>query len=438
MFTSTTARASFDGLDSLIDPSRPLSKQRRASCLSVASTRSRKQSLASWWGSVKAKLTMACELDDPDVQTSDGVPVYDLLRHYAPADGRTGDRSNPGGEQANIRQRKKQGLAWSNLPNAAERWNKSNHAGAPRKLSNRVPKFFPIGRLSPRPAPTMTACVLKQGPLSLRGSLGKSKRHVVLCAPVSVEDLHKVFQSMFKVDPSSAIDPKSVPFLGNIAYAAVRGTPLLVILPSEHKPDNPTFIHFTDVLALSDETQLSSACNFCVHLDVKPFDLRFSTGSSTEYQEWIRALREALEIAAASPHRKASSWSRGLLGGTAAPAAGGPRSPGSTARANSAPLSADAVGGLAFDWERPVVQRASAPLPARAAPNDRDDDDDTPLSSLRSPVDPPPASPQRRVTVPKQASFDPEFAVPVDPKFTRTYTLGSSGKSTIQRQHTAS
>ncbi|KAI8816823.1 uncharacterized protein EV422DRAFT_623102 [Fimicolochytrium jonesii] len=140
-------------------------------------------------------------------------------------------------------------------------------------------------------------CILKSGHLQLKRSpLAPSKKYVVLCAPLTVEDMHLVLSSVFKINPTKGMDAKGMFCLGHIACAAVKGTPLLIVLDSKTATASPTFVQFSDIQSISDETQLRSACNFAIHCNVKPYDYRFSCSSSTDYQEWNLAFGRAMQI----------------------------------------------------------------------------------------------------------------------------------------------
>ncbi|KAI8913864.1 hypothetical protein DFJ77DRAFT_423833, partial [Powellomyces hirtus] len=139
--------------------------------------------------------------------------------------------------------------------------------------------------------------ILKAGYLSLKRSpLAPVKKYLILCAPLSTRDIQEVYSQVFHVDPKDGLDNKSLPWLGNIACAAVKGTPLLIVLSSETSSAAPTFIQFSDIRAISDEGQLRSACNFALHVDTKPYDYRFSASSSTDYQQWNSAFGRAMSI----------------------------------------------------------------------------------------------------------------------------------------------
>ncbi|KAJ3007787.1 hypothetical protein HKX48_008929 [Thoreauomyces humboldtii] len=140
-------------------------------------------------------------------------------------------------------------------------------------------------------------CILKAGYLSLkRTALAPVKRYLILCAPLTVQDVQDVYHAVFKVDPAEGLDMKNLPWLGNVACAAVRGTPLLIMLNAETSTATPTFVQFSDIRAISDESQLRSACSFALHIDVKPYDYKFAAASSIEYQQWNAAFGQAMNI----------------------------------------------------------------------------------------------------------------------------------------------
>eukprot|EP00842_Homolaphlyctis_polyrhiza_P006671 jgi/Hompol1/7004/HPOL_003814-RA len=142
----------------------------------------------------------------------------------------------------------------------------------------------------------------------VKKGLMSSDKYCVLCAPVSVQDIQSVYELLFVSDPTRPVDARSIPWLGNIAFAAIKATPLMVILPSETRTDSPVFIHFDEVRAISDEVALSSACTFVLHL--AKTELRFQCRTSTDYQDWIRCLTMAFEIAASSYQTNADDLRR--------------------------------------------------------------------------------------------------------------------------------
>ncbi|KAH9266327.1 hypothetical protein BASA84_001177 [Batrachochytrium salamandrivorans] len=154
-----------------------------------------------------------------------------------------------------------------------------------------------IQPLRHKSSPT-SSYLVKRSVVSLKKGLISYDKFMVLCAPISVQDIQSVYELLFVSDPSRPVDTRSIPWLGNVAFAAVKATPLLVILPSETRVDSPVFIHFDEVRSISDEVALSSACTFVLHL--AKTDLRFVCKTSTDYVEWIRYLTIAFEIAASS------------------------------------------------------------------------------------------------------------------------------------------
>ncbi|KAJ3119079.1 hypothetical protein HK098_005756 [Nowakowskiella sp. JEL0407] len=124
------------------------------------------------------------------------------------------------------------------------------------------------------------------------------KKFVILCHPTTTDDLYLINREIIETDETKILSgesksskDESIRVLGQIALAAVSGTPLLILGTS-----NRQFIHFSDIEAILDEDYLQSACNFHI-VTSKHEVLRFSTDTSTDYQLWISALREALTIA---------------------------------------------------------------------------------------------------------------------------------------------
>ncbi|KAL2918326.1 hypothetical protein HK105_202253 [Polyrhizophydium stewartii] len=73
---------------------------------------------------------------------------------------------------------------------------------------------------------------------------------------------------------------------GHIALSAISGYPLLVIGTSVR-----TFIHFSQIEALLDETELQTPCAFAIVTAFKEF--KFYASTSTDYQRWMSALTQA-------------------------------------------------------------------------------------------------------------------------------------------------
>ncbi|KAI8995136.1 hypothetical protein BC832DRAFT_360263 [Gaertneriomyces semiglobifer] len=142
---------------------------------------------------------------------------------------------------------------------------------------------------------TADSPILKAGYLSQkRLALPPVKRYVVLCTPLSLPSVHAIFAAVFHVDAATSIPTTHIPWLGQITAAAVKGTPLLIIMDKARPTATPTFIHFSSITSISDEQALGSACNFALHFDGKPHEIRFSCKSSTDYQEWSWAFAEGM------------------------------------------------------------------------------------------------------------------------------------------------
>ncbi|KAJ1330583.1 hypothetical protein BSLG_009345 [Batrachochytrium salamandrivorans] len=123
-----------------------------------------------------------------------------------------------------------------------------------------------IQPLRHKSSPT-SSYLVKRSVVSLKKGLISYDKFMVLCAPISVQDIQSVYELLFVSDPSRPVDTRSIPWLGNVAFAAVK-------------------------------VALSSACTFVLHL--AKTDLRFVCKTSTDYVEWIRYLTIAFEIAASS------------------------------------------------------------------------------------------------------------------------------------------
>lgn len=128
------------------------------------------------------------------------------------------------------------------------------------------------------------------GYLNVKTGLISSKKFVTLTAPQSMSQVQKVYESCFAQDQYAPIQNRSIPFLGSITYSAIKGIPLLIISSTEQQLE-PTFYHLSP-LKLYDEEQLSKACNF--ELELVDTRISFAAHSSTEYQNWIHALKSAI------------------------------------------------------------------------------------------------------------------------------------------------
>ncbi|ORX83491.1 hypothetical protein BCR32DRAFT_291978 [Anaeromyces robustus] len=127
--------------------------------------------------------------------------------------------------------------------------------------------------------------ILKKGYLVYKKS---HKVYVMLCAPVSIADVATVYHSLF---PGKEGIQNRAAILGNIAYAAMEETPVMILLQSEKNVTRPNFVHFIDVISVEDEVDIGAACS--IRINTKDHVLYFSATTSTEYQGWINAFQEA-------------------------------------------------------------------------------------------------------------------------------------------------
>lgn len=124
-----------------------------------------------------------------------------------------------------------------------------------------------------------------------KGYLVYKKAHkvfVMLCAPVSIADVATVYHTLF---PGKEGIQNRAAILGNIAYAAMEETPVMILLQSEKNTTRPNFIHFIDVNTVEDEVAIGTACS--IKITTSDHVLFFSATTSTEYQGWINAFQEA-------------------------------------------------------------------------------------------------------------------------------------------------
>jgi len=114
-----------------------------------------------------------------------------------------------------------------------------------------------------------------------------TKVFVILCSPLSISDVSTVYYSIFG---GNGLENRAA-ILGNIAFAAMEETPLLILLASEKETSRPIFIHFMNINSIDDEVKLGQAC--CMRLHTTKADFTFSASTSTDYQEWIYAFKDA-------------------------------------------------------------------------------------------------------------------------------------------------
>jgi hypothetical protein len=141
--------------------------------------------------------------------------------------------------------------------------------------------------------PMTTPFLLHKGWISVKkGLLPFSHRsYAALCLPNNVADIQSLYEFLFVNDGQAVMDEKSIPFLGNISFAAVKGIPFLVLLTSEVKTDKPQFIHLDGLTGISDEVNLKSACTFSLHFEKS--DIQVTCTTSIDYQDWMTALEMA-------------------------------------------------------------------------------------------------------------------------------------------------
>ncbi|KAI8805602.1 hypothetical protein BJ742DRAFT_855740 [Cladochytrium replicatum] len=173
-----------------------------------------------------------------------------------------------------------------------------NHPAGGAILTTQADATITISAAQSAPAPK-TSCFLKKGYLTHKRfpTVRTARRYVALVHPTSTADIQAVHDELMAQDAGKSLagegkaaKEEGLKVLGQIALAAVSGTPLLII-----GSGNRLFVHFSEVEAILDEDYLAVACHFNV-LTTKA-ELRFSADSSIEYQEWSVALRNALDIA---------------------------------------------------------------------------------------------------------------------------------------------
>jgi len=129
------------------------------------------------------------------------------------------------------------------------------------------------------------------------------KRHtkifVILCSPLSISDVSTVYYSVF--GNNGGLENRAA-ILGNICFAAMEETPLLILLPNEKETNRPIFIHFMNVNGIDDEVKLGQAC--CMRLHTTKADFTFSAPTSTDYQDWITAFKDAYKKSHPAQKRK--------------------------------------------------------------------------------------------------------------------------------------
>jgi len=126
-----------------------------------------------------------------------------------------------------------------------------------------------------------------------------TKIYVILCSPLSISDVSTIYYSIF--GGNGGLENRAA-ILGNIAFAAMEETPLLILLASEKETNRPIFIHFMNINGIDDEVKLGQAC--CMRLHTTKADFTFSASTSTDYQDWISAFKDAYKKSHSSNRRK--------------------------------------------------------------------------------------------------------------------------------------
>ena len=86
--------------------------------------------------------------------------------------------------------------------------------------------------------PTNSTFLIKRSVVGLKKGLISSDKYMVLCAPISIQDIQSVYELLFVSDPAKPVDARSIPWLGNVAFAAVKGMNIYSIID---KPINPIY-----------------------------------------------------------------------------------------------------------------------------------------------------------------------------------------------------
>ncbi|KAJ3024032.1 hypothetical protein HKX48_007963 [Thoreauomyces humboldtii] len=141
-----------------------------------------------------------------------------------------------------------------------------------------------------------------------RGVGQKTRRCVIICRPCNTADIGCVSELLKKqrqnrlylknpnarnqnaasgANEVQECDKEDMELLGHLAKAAVTDCPLVIVGTT-----SPTFIHFSNVDTILDERESGQACTFTLITPEK--EHRFSADMSTDYTEWIFAMREAI------------------------------------------------------------------------------------------------------------------------------------------------
>jgi hypothetical protein len=167
----------------------------------------------------------------------------------------------------------------------------------PRK--NSVAKRFSAPALSPKRVYKIqkmsnSVFILRQGYLSVRKGLLTLRRHITITNPQTIEEVQKVFEALFVKDLYSAIQNRSIPFLGQLAFHAAKGIPVIIISSNEYYED-PTFISLNYSLELREELEMEKPGCFEIVQDSQ--SISFKAQTSVDYQSLLGAIHSVLQNA---------------------------------------------------------------------------------------------------------------------------------------------
>ncbi|TPX69470.1 hypothetical protein SpCBS45565_g02482 [Spizellomyces sp. 'palustris'] len=135
---------------------------------------------------------------------------------------------------------------------------------------------------------------------------GKTRRNVVICRPISTEDISAVAdllkkqaeqasgknQDVIEMGTDSKEESKekdNMDALGHLAASSVADSPLMILGTGAR-----TYIHFSTVEEVLDERECGAACNLSLATSQKEY--RFLASTSTDYTIWIAALRDSFAL----------------------------------------------------------------------------------------------------------------------------------------------
>ena len=92
----------------------------------------------------------------------------------------------------------------------------------------RVPRAtttFPQKMLSSALNGEANSFLLHKGWISVKKGLMYTKKYAALCAPTTISDIQALYEFLFIAESNTPIplDEKAIPWLGSIAFSAVRG-----------------------------------------------------------------------------------------------------------------------------------------------------------------------------------------------------------------------